>query len=211
LKENAMGSFVELQSADGFRFPAYVAHPTGKPRAGLVVLQEIFGVNAHIREVADGYGAEGYLVVAPATFHRTQAGVDLGYTQEDMTAGFGYKTAIEALPAPGVLRDIQAAIGHAAQAGKVGITGYCWGGLLSLAVGLSGVRPQRSGAVLRRRHDQCRGIRSHADRAGHGPFWRPGPLDSDGHGGSFPRRAPRGDGPCVSGQPRVQLRPPRFV
>ena len=110
-----MGSFVELQSADGFRFPAYVAQPNGKPRAGLVVLQEIFGVNAHIREVADGYAAEGYLVVAPATFHRAQADVDLGYTQEDMTAGFGYKTAIEALPAPGVLRDIQTAIGHAAQ------------------------------------------------------------------------------------------------
>lgn len=147
-----MGSFVELQSADGFRFPAYVAHPNGKPRAGLVVLQEIFGVNAHIREVADGYAADGFLVVAPSTFHRVKADVDLGYTQEDMTAGFGLKTAVEALPAPGVLRDIQTAIGHAASGGKVGITGYCWGGLLTwrsacLLSGLSAAAPYYGGGM----------------------------------------------------------------
>ena len=73
----------------------------------------------------------GYLAVAPATFHRVKPGVELGYTQDDMNAGFGLKTAVEALPAPGVMPDIQAAIDHAAQAGKVGIVGYCWGGLLT--------------------------------------------------------------------------------
>ncbi len=128
-----MGAFINLQSADGFEFPAYVAQPTGKPRGAVVVLQEIFGVNSHIRSVADGYAAQGYLAVAPATFHRTQAGVDMGYTEADMKAGMALKAAIEGLPAPGVLPDIQAAIDHAAQAsgGKVGVVGYCWGGLLT--------------------------------------------------------------------------------
>jgi len=126
-----MGTFIELKAADGFVFPAYVAQPAGTPKGGVVVLQEIFGVNSHIRAVADGYAAQGYLAVAPATFHRVKPGVELGYQPDDMTAGFGLKTAVEALPAPGVLQDIQAAIDHAAQAGKVGIVGYCWGGLLT--------------------------------------------------------------------------------
>jgi len=126
-----MGQFVQLTASDGFSFPAYVARPTGTPKGGLVVLQEIFGVNSHIRAVADGYAAEGYFVVAPSTFHRVQADVELGYTEADMGTGFGLKTAVESLPAPGVMADIQAAIDHAAQAGKVGILGYCWGGLLT--------------------------------------------------------------------------------
>ena len=126
-----MGQFVNLTAADGFSFPAYVAEPAGKPRGAVVVLQEIFGVNSHIRSVADGYAAEGYLAVAPATFHRVKGDVELGYTQEDMGAGFALKTAVEELPAPGVLRDIEAAVAHAKRGGKVGIVGYCWGGLLT--------------------------------------------------------------------------------
>ncbi len=126
-----MGSFVDLQAADGFSFPAWVAQPAGRPKGAVVVLQEIFGVNSHIRSVADGYAAEGWLAVAPSTFHRVKPGVELGYSQDDMAAGSALKAAAEALPAPGVLQDIQAAIRHAAQAGKVGVVGYCWGGLLS--------------------------------------------------------------------------------
>jgi len=125
-----MGQFIDLKAADGHVFPAYVAAPAGTPKGAVVVLQEIFGVNSHIRSVADGYAAQGYLAVAPATFNRVKPGVELGYTEADMGEGFGYKTAVEALPAPGVLQDIQAAIDHAASAGKVGIVGYCWGGLL---------------------------------------------------------------------------------
>ncbi len=126
-----MGQFIDLQAADGLRFPAYVAQPAGQPRGAVVVLQEIFGVNPHIRAVADGYAAAGYLAVAPSTFHRIKPGVELGYQPDDMKAGMELKAAVEALPAPGVLQDIQAAIGHAAQAGKVGVVGYCWGGLLT--------------------------------------------------------------------------------
>ena len=68
-----MGSFTTLAAADGFTFPAYVAQPAGTPRGAVVVVQEIFGVNSHIRAVADGYAAAGYLAVAPATFHRVKA------------------------------------------------------------------------------------------------------------------------------------------
>jgi carboxymethylenebutenolidase len=128
-----MGTMIELKSGDGTLVPAYEARPAGTPKGAVVVVQEIFGVNSHIRQVADGYAAEGYLAVAPAAFHRVKSGVELGYSDADMGDGFGYKTAVEALPAPGVLQDIQAAIDHAAQAtgGMVGIVGYCWGGLLT--------------------------------------------------------------------------------
>jgi carboxymethylenebutenolidase len=126
-----MGSFVGLTAADGFEFPAYKAQPAGTPKGGVVVLQEIFGVNAHIRAVADGYAAEGYLAIAPSTFHRVRQGVELGYTPEDISTGAALKAAVEALPVPGVLLDVQAAVNEAAQAGKVAVLGYCWGGLLT--------------------------------------------------------------------------------
>ena len=126
-----MGQFIDLDAKDGFRFPAYVAEPAGQPKGAIVVVQEIFGVNSHIRAVADGYAAAGYLAVAPSTFHRVKTGVELGYTEADMNAGFALKTAVEALPAPGVLQDVQAAVDYAARGGKVGIVGYCWGGLLT--------------------------------------------------------------------------------
>jgi carboxymethylenebutenolidase len=126
-----MGTFIELRSSGDFAFPAYVARPAGAIKGGVVVLQEIFGVNSHIRSVADGYAKDGYLAVAPSTFHRVQPGVELGYGVEDMNAGSALKQAVETQHVPGVLADIQAAIAHAAQAGKVGVVGYCWGGLLT--------------------------------------------------------------------------------
>jgi len=147
-----MGQFAELKAADGQAIPAYVASPKGKAKGGIVVIQEIFGVNAHIRAVADGYAEQGYLAVAPATFHRVKPNVELGYEPDDMTAGMALKTATEALPAPGVMQDIQAAIDHAAQAGKVGIVGYCYGGLLTwraacALAGLSAAVPYYGGGV----------------------------------------------------------------
>lgn len=149
-----MGHMIELQAADGVRIPAYVARPAGQARGAVVVVQEIFGVNSHIRGVADGYAAQGYVAVAPACFHRIKPGVELGYSEADMGEGMGYKTAVEALPAPGVLQDIQAAIDHAAQVsgGKVAIVGYCWGGLLTwrsacLLKGLSAAVPYYGGGM----------------------------------------------------------------
>ena len=149
-----MGSFIDLTAADGQKIAAYVARPQGQPKGGVVVVQEIFGVNAHIREVADGYARDGYLAVAPATFQRVQPGVELGYTDADMQQGFGSKTAVEKLPAPGVMQDLQAAVDCAAKesGGKVGIVGYCWGGLLSwraasLLQGLSAAVPYYGGGM----------------------------------------------------------------
>ena len=126
-----MGKFLDLTASSGFVFPAYVAEPAGQPKAAVVVLQEIFGINSHIRSVADGYAAQGYLAVAPSTFHRVQPGVEIGYGPDDMTTGSALKAAVEALPAPGVMQDIAAAILYASKAGKVGVVGYCWGGLLT--------------------------------------------------------------------------------
>ena len=128
-----MGHWLELKATDGQTVTTWLAAPTGAPRGAVVVLQEIFGVNAHIRAVTDSYAAEGYLALAPATFGRVQAGVELGYDEAAMKTAMGLKRAAEALPAPGVRPDIQAAIDHARQAGAgpVGVMGFCWGGLLS--------------------------------------------------------------------------------
>lgn len=149
-----MGQIMQLHAADGARIPAYVAQPAGQLRGAVVVIQEIFGVNSHIRNVADGYAAQGYLAVAPSCFDRVKPGVELGYGEADMVEGMGYKVAVEALPAPGVLQDVQAAIDHGAQAsgGKVGIVGYCWGGLLTwrsacLLKGLSAAAPYYGGGM----------------------------------------------------------------
>jgi len=139
-----MGHAIELKAADGFTFEAYVAQPKKPPRAAIVVLQEIFGVNAHIRAVADGFALAGFLVIAPATFSRLQKHVNLGYSADDVAAGRELKTRAENLPSPGVMAEVQAAITHASLSckGKVGVMGYCWGGLLSwrAATRLSGIQ-----------------------------------------------------------------------
>ena len=133
-----MGNFVNLNSPDGFTLPVWLACPATAPRGAIVVLQEIFGVNDHIRAVAERYAAEGYLVVAPAIFARVQLDVELGYKDADMATGMALKERVENLPGAGVLSDIQTAIDYAALeaggsvgAAKVGIVGFCWGGLLA--------------------------------------------------------------------------------
>jgi carboxymethylenebutenolidase len=144
-----MGSFKNITSSDGFAFPAYVTQPTGAPKGAIVVLQEIFGVNNHIQAVADAYAAQGYLAVAPSTFHRVQTDVNLGYTTDDVNTGKALKAAAEAIQ-PQVMLDVQAAVDFAVKqlpAGKkVGVVGYCWGGLLtwraaSLIQGISAAVP----------------------------------------------------------------------
>jgi carboxymethylenebutenolidase len=123
-----MSGWITLQAADGHHFAAWVAAPAGTPRGGLVVAQEIFGVNGHIRRVVDGYAADGYLVVAPALFDRVERGVELGYDPQSIQRARALKDA-SGNDKP--LLDLAAAVAHAASAGKVGIVGYCWGGLLA--------------------------------------------------------------------------------
>src|SRR5919202_3395342 len=122
-----MGETIRLRAADGFELSAYRAAPSGTPRGGLVVIQEIFGVNGHIRRVADGYAADGFVAIAPALFDRIEPGLELGYGQDDIERGRGLKARA---PTDAALRDISAAR-DAAAAGKVGVVGYCWGGYLS--------------------------------------------------------------------------------
>ncbi len=121
-----MGKQIELIAADGHRLEAYSAEPAGKPRGGIVVIQEIFGVTRHIRAVADQYAAAGFAAIAPAVFDRVERNVDVPYT--DMAKGFGY---VKALKIDLVMLDVQAAIDRASGAGKVGVVGYCWGGTIA--------------------------------------------------------------------------------
>ena len=84
-----MGSFVELKAEDGHSFKAYRAEPAGKPKGAIIVIMEIFGVNSHIRKVADEYAADGYLAIAPAMFDRVERGLEIGYTPPDIERGRG--------------------------------------------------------------------------------------------------------------------------
>ena len=150
-----MGKFITLKSTDGFSLPAYVAEPTGKAKGAIVVVQEIFGVNSHIQEVTKRFAAQGYLAIAPAAFERVRPGVDLGYNESTIKDGIALKTAAMALPADAVLQDIQAAIDFAEKTsgGKVGIIGFCWGGLLTWQAacklnGLSAAVPYYGGGMV---------------------------------------------------------------
>jgi carboxymethylenebutenolidase len=124
-----MGQMIELKTKDGQTISAYKAEPAGKPRGGVVVIQEIWGVNSHIRSVADGYAKEGYLAVAPAIFDRVEKGVTMDqYTQETMGRGFGLMQKVNQDKA---LLDIQAAVDEASKGGKVGVVGFCFGGRMA--------------------------------------------------------------------------------
>jgi carboxymethylenebutenolidase len=123
-----MGSMIELKAADAHKLAAYRAEPAGKPRGGVVVIQEIFGVNSHVKSVADGYANDGYLAIAPAMFDRLQRGYDTGYSQPEIQAGIAL---MQKLDWKNTLLDVEAAVKEAAKGGKVGIVGYCWGGTVA--------------------------------------------------------------------------------
>jgi carboxymethylenebutenolidase len=133
-----MGSMIELKAADGHKLAAYRAEPAGKPRGAVVVIQEIFGVNSHIKSVADGYAADGYLVIAPAMFDRMQRGYDTGYTPPEIEAG---RALMQKADWKQTMQDVAAAVEAAKAGGKVGIVGYCWGGTVTwvAAARLSGL------------------------------------------------------------------------
>jgi carboxymethylenebutenolidase len=125
-----MSEYVTLKAADGFELSAYVARPEGEPIAGLVLVQEIFGINAHIRSVCDGYAKDGFLVVAPALFDRIERGVELGYEGADMQRAM---TFVPKLDPEKSIGDIAAAFefARATTAKKVGVIGYCFGGTMA--------------------------------------------------------------------------------
>ena len=125
-----MGEMVRLKASDGHELDGYAARPAGEPVAGLVVVQEIFGVNRHIRSVADGWAKAGFLVVAPALFDRVERGVELEYSGADMEKARSY---IPKLDMEASLKDVAAALEYVrAETGKkCGVVGYCFGGSLA--------------------------------------------------------------------------------
>lgn len=139
-----MGRWIEVISEDGHRLPAWEATPDKPARGAIVVIQEIFGVNSHIRSIADGFAADGYHAIAPALFDRAQPGFERGYDDEDIKAG---RALVQKSGVDDVMKDLAATVkvasgagaggtgpdGDAAPgaAGRVGIVGYCWGGTMS--------------------------------------------------------------------------------
>ena len=123
-----MGKMIELTASDGHKLSAYRAEPKGKPRGGLIVVQEIFGVNSHVKNVSDGYAADGYLAIAPAFFDRVERGFESGYEQADIERG---RTFTPKMQWDKAILDAGAALVSVKSAGKTGIVGYCWGGTVS--------------------------------------------------------------------------------
>ena len=124
-----MGDTLTLTAEDGHKFAAYRAQPAGAPRGGLVVVQEIFGVNQHIRKVADGFAADGYVAIAPALFDRVERGYETGYAAPDIERG---RATRGKLGTDQAMMDVKATVKELAKSGKkVGVVGYCFGGAIA--------------------------------------------------------------------------------
>lgn len=123
-----MGEMIDLTATDGHKCAAYKAVPAGAPKGGVVIVQEIFGVNSHIREVCDGYARDGFIAIAPALFDRIEPEITLGYQPDDVQQGLKYKMQVSDEDA---LKDIDAAAKAIADAGEITVIGYCWGGSLA--------------------------------------------------------------------------------
>jgi carboxymethylenebutenolidase len=124
-----MGERLTLTAEDGHRFGAYRADPAGPPRGALVVIQEIFGVNHHIRSVADGFAADGYVALAPALFDRVEPGYETGYTQADVERG---RAVRQKIGFDVMVTDVRAASAELRKTGlRVGVVGYCMGGTMA--------------------------------------------------------------------------------
>ncbi len=120
-----MGQTITLTAADEHQLEAYRADPEGAPRGGIVVIQEVFGVNDHIRDVCAGFAADGYTAIAPAVFDRIERGIQLAYDDAGITRG---RALVEDLGWEGPLADVAAVAAALGPSGKVGVVGYCWGG-----------------------------------------------------------------------------------
>ena len=135
-------AWIELKPEGAGPIRAWRADPSGKPRGGIVVIQEIFGVNSHIRSVADRFAAEGYLAVAPGIFEHVEPKFDVGYDPQSRERGIAIMNTVDREQ---MLRDVAAAIAVAKEGGKVGVVGYCLGG--TVAWGAAGQLSGLSAAV----------------------------------------------------------------
>ena len=123
-----MGDFIKVTASDGHILDVYLAQAQGSPKGGIVLVQEIFGVNCHMKSVADHYASEGYLVGVPSLFDRVESNIRLCYNSEDVIHGRELK---ESVGNENPLLDIQATLNIVKSAGKVAVIGYCWGGTLT--------------------------------------------------------------------------------
>ena len=126
-----MGQKIELTASDDFRLGAWRADPEGEVRGGVVVIQEIFGVNAHIRDVCERFAALGYAAIAPALFDRIEPGYEAGYSPEEVERGRAFLADIDW---DAFMRDTDAARAALASTGKVGVVGFCLGGVVAFLV-----------------------------------------------------------------------------
>jgi carboxymethylenebutenolidase len=124
----SMGEYTTIMARDGHEFQAWLAAPPGKARGAVVVIQEIYGVNAHIRRVTDDFAAQGYTAIAPCLFDRVRRGIELGYAPEGSQEGVGY---LKQLQPEATLKDLAAAVAVVRSSGRVGTVGYCFGGAIS--------------------------------------------------------------------------------
>jgi len=108
---------------------AWLAKPAGASRGGIVVVQEIFGVNAHVRSVADGFAALGYTAIAPAFFDHVETGVELGYGDDGFKRG---RALVGQISFDRAIEDVASAAESIKAAGRIGVVGYCWGGTVAL-------------------------------------------------------------------------------
>jgi carboxymethylenebutenolidase len=124
-----MGELLTLTAEDGHKLSAYRAAPATTPRAALVVIQEIFGVNAHIKRVCDGFAADGYVALAPALFDRVEPGYATGYTQDDVERG---RNVRQKVGWDLMVTDARAVVDELKKTGlKVAVVGYCMGGSMA--------------------------------------------------------------------------------
>ncbi len=197
-----MGRSIELTAADGFRLAAYRADPAGAPRGVLVVAQEIFGVNGHIRAVCDGFAEDGLIAIAPALFDRYERNVDIGYTQADIARGRELKGRAQLDAA---MLDVAAAHDAVPGVRPFAVIGYCWGGFVawmaaSRLADLACVVAYYGGGMLDAlgERPQCPVMAHFGERDAMLPV--AGVHRADG-------RAPGRPGPHLRRRPRIQLRP----
>jgi carboxymethylenebutenolidase len=153
-----MGQALTLTASDGRSIGAWRADPSGPSRGGLIICQEIFGVNSHIKSVCEDFASAGYTAIAPAFFDRTEAGVELGYTADDVARG---RALMGKVSIDEALLDVRAALALLKNNGKVGIVGYCWGGTVAWAAatqidGLACSAPYYGGGIAARAAERAR-------------------------------------------------------
>jgi carboxymethylenebutenolidase len=127
--ENHLGTQISLNTAGTQCIGAYLTRPAGKPKGGIVVVQEIFGVNAHVRSVVDGFAANGYTAIAPAFFDHVESNVELGYDANGFARG---RALVAEIGFDRAIRDVASAAEAIQSAGRIGVVGYCWGGSVAL-------------------------------------------------------------------------------